>query len=339
MCNEKTITKIALILFIIFQNYLMFNYFFLSEAIKLNSQMGYVLFIIVYLISVILILLLPKSISEMKYFDLLKRSLLLKYIFVIAKSIILFITLYIGVRTLNFALINNGNMYIFIISLVVISIVLSNFKVENIINTSCLFFIVGAVFIVIALFLNANLNDYTLLLPIETVKDITLLSSIYLLLDSVTLIFLNDGVKINKKDILLAVSILFFICIIETINVITLCGTDYINNNEFLGFFSLYIQDTINYIGNLSFIYIYLVPVVCIFKSSLSIIFIKKTLQIKKNIIFDIITGFLLMLLIIILMPLGKNLISFLIYIVIILLIPIYLFFVANRNDKIEITL
>ncbi len=339
MCTEKNITKLSFIMFIIFQNYLMFNYYFLSESIKVNSQMGYIFFIVVYLISLILILFLPKTINKIEYFKLMKKSLLLKYFFVIAKLIILFITLYVGVRTLNLALFPDTNILIFLFSLVIISVVLSNFKVENIINTSLIFFIVASIFMFIALFLNINLNDFSLLLPIQSLKSLSLLSCIYLFLDSITLIFLNDGVEVRKKDVFIGVTVLFAICTIETINVITLCGTNYINNNEFLGFFSLYIQDTLNYIGNLSFIYIFLVPVVCIFKSSLSIIFIKKTLNIKKNILFDIILTTLLIISIALTFSIGRNLITFLIYITIILLIPIYLFFVVNRNDNIEVTI
>ncbi len=339
MCEERSITKLAFILFIVLQNYLMFNYYFLSESIKTNYQMGYITFIIVLLISIALILFLPNKINTIKYFDILKRSKLLKYIFLLAKSIILFITLFIGVRTLSIALFPEESMFIFLISLICISVIVSNFKPENLINTSCILFIVGLTLMIIPLFLNSNIKDYTLLLPIESLKSLSTLSCIYLFLDSITLIFLNDGVKLNKKDILIGVVILFIICIIETLNVITLCGVNYLSNNEFLGFFSLYIQDTLNYIGNLSFIYIYLIPCVCIFKSALSIIFIKKVLNVKRNIIFDIILFCILSLLILLTFNLGKDLITYLIYTVILLLTPIYLFFISNRNDNIEVTI
>ncbi len=339
MCKEKNISRIAFILFIILQNYLMFNYYFLSEAIKTNSQMGYVLFIIILFISIILILFLPKKIGKIKYFELLKKCMFLKYILLIAKSIILFMTLYIGVRTLSTALFPDVNGLLFIVSLLLVSIILSNFNPENIINTSCILFIVGLVMMILPLFLNMNIKDLSLLLPITSIKSLSTLSCIYLFLDSITLIFFNDGAKITKKDILIAVVILFSICIIETINVLLLCGSDYLSNNEFLGFFSLYIQDTLNYIGNLSFIYIYLIPCVCIFKSSLSIVFIKNILSIKRNILFDIILFCLLFITLFLTLDTGKVLITYLLNITIILLIPIYLFFIANRTDTIEVTI
>ncbi len=104
MCDTKTITKTAFYLFIVLQNYLLFNYYFLSESIRTNQQMGYVIFFIVLLISIFLIFILPKKISKIEYFSILRRSKILKYVFISAKFAILLATLYIGVRTLNIAL-------------------------------------------------------------------------------------------------------------------------------------------------------------------------------------------------------------------------------------------
>lgn len=339
MCKERSISKLAFIIFIILQNYIMFNYYFLSESVKTNKQVGYFIFIIVYIISLFMIWLLPKKISKIKYFDLIKKSFLLKYFLLIAKSTILFITLLIGVKTLSFALFPDTNPFIFIVSLLAVSLFIARFNPENIINTSCILFICGMVLMVIPLFFNFNIKDYTYLLPITTIKNFSTLSCIYLFLDSITLLFLNDGLTINKKDITIGVSVLFLICIIETINVIMLTGSDYLYKNEFLGFFSLYIQDTLTYIGNLSFIYIFLIPCVCVFKSSLSIVFIKKITNIKNNILFDLILFSLLMVLLYLCVGLSKDIITILIYIVIISLIPIYLFFVFNRSENIEVTM
>ncbi|MFI3251577.1 MAG: hypothetical protein R3Y60_00410 [bacterium] len=338
MCKEKNISKIAFIVFIILQNYLMFNYYFLSESIRTNAQMSYVMFIVVLAISLILVILLPKKISKIKYFQLLKKCKLLKLCLLIAKTIILFMTLYIGTRTLSIALFPTVNPYVFIISLLIITIIVSNFNPENIINTSCILFLVGFFMMIIPLFLNSNIKDFSLLLPITSISSLGTLSCIYLFLDSITLIFFNDGVEVTKRDVMFGVLILFSICIIETLNVLVLCGTNYLQNNEFLGFFSLYIQDTITYIGNLSFIYIYLIPCVCIFKSALSIVFVKNILNINRSILFDIILLCLLFLSISLTLDLGKSLITILLNITIVLLIPIYLFFVVNRNDNIEVT-
>lgn len=339
MCKQRSISRLSFILFIILQNYLMFNYYFLSESIKGNSQMAYVLFAVVLCVSVILILFLPKKVHLIKYFDLLKKCHLLKYILLIAKSLILFMTLYICVRTVSLALFPDVNSVVFIVSLVAVSIILSNFNPENLINTSTIFFVVGIMLMVLPLFLNMNIKDYTLILPITSINSLQTLSCIYLFLDSITLIFLNDGVSLKKSDMVIGVVFLFVFCIVEVINVIVLCGTNYLNNNEFIGFFSLYIQDTLTYIGNLSFIYIFLIPCVCIFKSGLSLIFVKKILNIKKNILFDIATFCLLFICLFISLDIGKEIITILLDITIVLLIPIYFFFVLNRNDNIEITI
>ncbi len=336
MCEEKSISKLSFIMFIVLQNYLMFNYFFLSSSIRLNGNVAYLSFIIIFIISLLLILLLPKKIGVIKYFNILKKSIVLKWLLVIAKFIILYMTMFIGVRTLSIALFPDTNPLIFIISLSIVSIILSNFKTENLINTSTILFIIGLIMMIVPLFFNIDLKDLTLLFPINNVKSLSTLSCIYLFLDSITLIFLNDGVDISKKEISIGVSLLFGICIFEVINLITLCGVDFLKDNEFIGFFSLYIQDTINYIGNLSFIYIYLIPVVCLFKSALSIIFIKKIVGISYNKINIFVFFFILISLY---LSLKVNLLSILVYITIILLIPIYLFFLTNRNENIEVTI
>lgn len=344
MCEEKNINKISFVVFIIMQNYIMFNYFLLPYTIKEHYQTGYISFIIMLMISLVLVLLLPKNIGTINYFDIIKKSVFLKYILVISKFIIGCLTIYMSVRTLSAAIYPTVPMLFFIGTLVIGSVYISTFQANHIINSSTIFFLFGIFLIIVGLFLNSSINDYDMLLPFiydSTLNDIII---VYFTLDGISLIFLNNGTtqKLKKKDITIGVGVLFIICILETVNVITLCGTDYLINNEFLGFFSLYIQDTLTYVGNLSFIYILIIPMVCLFKTGLSIKYVRELLTIKRNKIFNIIISLLLGVVVLI-MTLDVELTNqFFGYI---LLIPslglsfIYIFILLNRSDKVEITI
>ena len=145
--------------------------------------------------------------------------------------------------------------------------------------------------------------------------------------------------RIKKWDIFIPVSIMLLFMSLELVNIIILTGTTYLKGNEFLGFFSLFIQDTINYVGNLGLFFLYVIPVVGCFKAGFALRRVKDFLKVKESLFNDIImfsiSLFLVMFCINFLQ--YQQVIYYLVIISIPLLLIPYILIIINRSPTYEI--
>ena len=126
---------------------------------------------------------------------------------------------------------------------------------------------------------------------------------------------------------------------LELMNIIVVTGDSYLIDNEFLGFFTLFIQDTINYIGNLGLFFLYVIPVVGCYKAGFSLRNLKNNFKIKDNLFVNILlSAILLFIVTFIIYYLNIPKFAFvLIFISTILLGVTYLLIILNRSLNYEI--
>ena len=145
--------------------------------------------------------------------------------------------------------------------------------------------------------------------------------------------------KITKKKLLIPISIFFIFVSIEVFNIILITGYTYMLDHEFLGFFSLFIQDTINYVGNLGVLYLFIIPIIGCYKGGYALRKIKDGFKLSNKFLVNLIIFLIFyMLSFFVIKYFEVNYFSHIILILsIILLFVLYLFITINRSEKYEI--
>ena len=145
--------------------------------------------------------------------------------------------------------------------------------------------------------------------------------------------------KISKTKLLIPISIFFLFMSIELLNIILVTGHSFMVDNEFLGFFSLFIQDTINYVGNFGVLYLLIIPIIGSFKGGYALRKIKDGFNISNKFVSTIIlflSLFSISFFIINVFEVEQFIFTTLIFSMILLLI-LYIFIMINRSEKYEI--
>lgn len=337
----KKIPKFSMLLYIFLENYLLFTYLFIPLLINSYKQLAYLVPLIFIFISILLVILLPKKMNEINYEKIINKSIVLKIIYVISLIITYLLQIIIGTHVILSVFFPEFDDIVFLIAFILLAILISKNKFEVIINSSTMLFIIAIITLILPVFFSSNVRDYTLLLPFELEsKSLIFILFLYFILDSINkVIYFNKTNKINKWQLVIPIILMCVYFSYEIfINIITL-GTSYLNDNDFLGYFTIYIQDAITYIGNVIFIYEYVIPLVVIYKSSFALNKIKDCLNIKDNKIINMII-FALTLLICILTLLHLNiqmLTFYMIFVLTVIYSLIYMFILINRSPNYEI--
>lgn len=338
---KKDISFFSLFLYIIASPYLLFTYFYMPLLIHNNYNTAYIIPFILAIISSILIFILPKKISEINYFDLLKKSFFAKVAYVLFLLISSILNLFIICRVLSELFYYQHHYILFVIIMVISILILSRNKTNILINASTMIFLIGFVLGIIPYFLTGKVKDYSFLLPMNfsSIWE-SLLYGLFFILESLSLCLYFSKVKkrFSKLSLVIAFVITMIFFVLELLHIIILAGTLYFNQMEFLGYLTFFIQDAITYVGNMGFIYLYLIPVIGIMKCSIQLSTLGDILNLKRNVLLDIILGLFLMLVIIFLYKTKififfKTIFPFLIF----LLLVLYIFINVNRSDKYEI--
>ena len=116
------------------------------------------------------------------------------------------------------------------------------------------------------------------------------LESISFIFSDNLLVLLTDktNMKFNKSTIILPLITQFIFMMFEIYQMLLSAGDKLFLDYEFIGFISLSFQTTSNYIGNLNFVYLYILTMATIINTSFSFSIIKESYNLKKNIIVDI---------------------------------------------------
>lgn len=338
--KEKT-SLFSVLVYTLKSNYLMFTYLLVPILITDYRNTAYLASLGAFLIVLVLVLLLPKKINDIDFFKILAKSFLAKISYNLLQFIGLLTTIILMSYTVNRMFFNEINVMVFIALSVIVVLFISNFGVEVIFNSSTLLFLFSIVLIFIPFFLTNEVKDYTLLKPFEIRKKSSFLLLIYFGLDAIMILFsgVKTKKKMTKKFLLVPIAIFFLFMSIELLNIILVTGHSYMVDNEFLGFFSLFIQDTINYIGNLGVFYLLIIPIIGAFKGGYSLRKIKDGYRIKNNLVSNIILFAVLFFLSFFIIRYYKisDFIFFSLVFSIILLTILYVFILLNRSEKYEI--
>ena len=292
-------------------------------------------------VAILLVGLLPKKIGEIKYDDILNKSLIAKYSYYIVQFLMLVLNIVLVSYTIREMFFYEENIIFFIVSSLLITIYISKSKIEVIFNSSSFMLLVAIILIIIPIFLANEVKDFTLLMPLNKFEGWSFILILYFILDAISIVLsgANLNKKLNKWQLLIPILTMLIFMSLELINLIIITGDRYLMDNEYLGFFTLFIQDTINYIGNLGLVFIYVIPVVGCFKSGYSLRKIKDCFKIKDNILNNIIIFIILFSLIFFITYFfDVSLYSFIsIFISTILLLITYVFIILNRSLNYEI--
>lgn len=338
---KKDISFFSLFLYIIASPYLFFTYFYIPLLIQNNHNMAYIIPFILIIISSILVFLLPKKIGRINYIDLLKKSFFAKIAYVLFLMVSSLLNLFVISRVLSELFYYQHHYIIFVTIMIVGILILSRNKTNVIINASTTIILIGVILGFIPYFLTGKVKDYSFLLPMNfSLIWKSLLYGLFFILESLSFCLYFSKVKqrFNKLSLMIAILIMMTFFALELLHIIVLAGTSYFNQMEFLGYLTFFIQDAITYVGNMGFIYLYLIPVIGMIKCSTQLSTLGDILNLKRNVLLDLILGLFLMIVIIFLYKIKiflffKTIIPFLIF----LLFVVYLFVNVNRSDKYEI--
>jgi hypothetical protein len=292
-------------------------------------------------ISLILFLVLPKKIGEIKYSEILNKSYVAKVSYNIVQFLMMMLNIILVSYTIGRMFFYNNNILLFIIPTILITIYISTSELEVIFNSSSFLYLIAILLIVFPVFLANEVKDFTLLMPFYEFDGFSFLLILYFILDAISIVLC--GVKMDKKitkwKLFIPVVIMLVFMCLELMNIIIITGDSYLIDNEFLGFFTLFIQDTINYIGNLGLFFLYVIPVVGCYKAGLSLRNLKNTFKVKENFFYNILIFVVLLFLVtIIIYYLDIPKFSLIvIFASTILLCITYLFIILNRSLNYEI--
>ena len=338
---KKKTTLFSLLVYTLKSNYLMFTYLFVPMLIKNYGNTAYLASLGAFLIVLLLVLLLPKKLGDIDYNRILNKSFIAKMSYYLLQFISLITTIVLVSHTINRMFFNEVGIYLFILLTVLVILFVSCSSIEVIFNSSTLLFIFSIILIFVPFFLTNEVKDYTLLKPFEIKKDFSFILLLYFGLDAITIIF--SGVKLkkklSKKKLIIPIAIFFLFMSIELLNIILVTGHTFMTDNEFLGFFSLFIQDTINYIGNLGVLYLLIIPVIGSFKGGYALRKIKDGFKISNKIVSNVLIFIILFTISFFIIKYFKveAFVYLSLIISLVLLSILYLFILLNRSDRYEI--
>ena len=339
--NKHKTTLLAFLVYTLKNNYTIFTYIFIPLLMKEYQNISYFIPLIFIPITFILISLLPKKISDVDYNGIMNRSFLVKISYYLVQIISVILNVIIVSYTIQRMFFYEESIITFILATLAVTIFISASKVEVIFNSSSLLLIIAILLIVFPIFLTSDVKDFTLIMPFYEFKSMSFILLIYFILDAISMVLSGANIKgkLTRWKLAIPVFIMLIFMSLELLNIIVVSGTTYLLDNEFLGFFMLFIQDTINYIGNLGLFFLYVIPVVGCFKSGFALRRIKDGFHLGDSIFLNIVIGIILFFSVyFIIYYIPVPIVSYyLIFASTILLSVTYIFVVMNRSLNYEI--
>lgn len=341
MNKNNNTSLFSVLVYTLKSNYLLFTYLLVPFLMRGYKNTSYLSPILSFAIIVILVLLLPKSLGEVNYNQIINKSFIAKISYYISQVIAVIVNMVIVAYTVGRIFFYDYSMLIFIAITVLATIYIATNSIEVIFNSSTFLLIVAILAIIFPLFLTNDVKDYSLLKPFNLEFNYSFLLLLYFGLDAISVVV--SGVKLKRKitkwNLLIPIGIIFFFMVLELLNIILITGFTFLLDNEFLGFFSLFIQDTINYVGALGLLFLYVIPVVGCYRAGYGLRKIKDAFKIKSKWYINLITGIVLFFGIYFLIT-YIDIFKFSLYSTIaatIFLGIVYIFIVINRSPKYEI--
>ncbi len=234
-------------------------------------------------ISFLLYLILPKVLVK-NFFRRVRKNKISKYLITIYLYLSVILLIVITSLSLGYNFYQNYPPLIFIIAFIFAGFLISKFNLNNIINSSLIFFLGLSIFIIYADLSHYSYFDLSEILLIKFDKSI--FKSIFILLllplDNYIFAILIPRVKGKKMNIILYANIAFFILsIFEAISLSMLFGNS-MRGFKGMGYLLYNLKPNFFILENFDFLYIYALTLCAIIKIIFSIKTVEK-LHYEKN--------------------------------------------------------
>ena len=340
--KSQKLSFFSLFIFMVLANKVIYTYYFIPKLINLYGNIAYLFPLLMIIVGVIAVLLLPKKFFMINYLSLIKKSRFLKYIYASINYITAILFLLVSSHVLSNVFFEKYDYMLFLGSLFVVGIYIGLNENKLIVNSSTLLILVGLLSYIVPSFFNGAIKDYTLLKPMDTFNgDFYFLTLSYLLLDIISISMIAEKSLNNAKkwNLLIPIIFIFAFYSFDMFNLILTTGISYLKDIEYLGFFILYVEDTVNYIGNFGLFYVYTIPLISLFRIGLSLSLVRNVLNIESSFKFSIILILPILFIVYFIekfLPVNSCT-EIIVYLLLILLSIVYLFIIMNRSEKYEV--
>lgn len=292
MNKHNFVSKISLLAFVTFNNYILYNAIILKSFYQIYKQSFYFAFVIGIGIAFLLSILIrnrrrDQIIDKIHHNNWIKFSLAIYFFFSA------FIISSLSCAILSKTVFTNEQVLYFFIPLILIGVFISRLKSAGIINSFFLPICAIVPFIIFSFFISHNVADYNQLFPLYfTTKNwYFFFLIIYVVMDNFVFFLVQPSSKfqISSKFIFLANLIMLLFMTVQGISFISLIGPDYLLDYEYVGFVVHNIHSTFQYLGNQEYIYIFVIAICGIMKISFNTHMLKEIFKVKKKSRFSIV--------------------------------------------------
>lgn len=261
------ITSFALFFLVIFNNYVILNYFYVPT---LYSGMGinyFFSFLFVIIVSICLYLILPKVLHYSDFRDLRKKKVF-KWILTIYFIMTNILVLLISSISLAYNFYQNYSPFIFMFIFILFCIVLLKYHLSRIVNSSLIFFLIISTIVIYTGLTHFNLIDFSELRLIKF--DTSILKYIGVLLfisfDNYVFMLLLPLTKKKQSKVILFANISFMLLqMFEGMAIVGLFG-DALRDYKAVGYMLYNIEPNFIFLENFDFLYICFITFCCIVK-------------------------------------------------------------------------
>lgn len=301
----KKISRVSLFFFIFNYYYLFLRIFLFPYLYKEYGVSAYMIILLIILVTIIFLLIIPKRIYKMNTGNKVQKSVF-KYIYNILILIRVGVTIYVTSLILHDNFFTGNNNILLAFGLVIGIICVSKLLNHEIIDISTFFYMFGLLVTLLSFFDIIEL-DFSLLKSSNLkMPDISFYYILFsYLADLVILVVTNEEKKdFNKINLIIPIVFSFILVFIEYYLLILVCGDTLFKDYISIGFLSLSIQKVSVLVGNVSFLYMYLIIISTVFKES----YLLSSFRINNKRLFSILEGICLFGIIIILNQLQVSL-------------------------------
>lgn len=266
------LSKISLVIFTLFYNYLWLRILFVYYLYNNNHFNGWMLaFILLVIVSIILIII-PSKIFNYNYIVTLNKTrfkLIYQLINIFEIAILVNYCSYL----LSDKLIPNGNNFIIMFIFVVGIMFVGKLKSYEIINLSTNYYLLGIILIIFSLFLGVNFNKEIYdLFVLDINNSLSVIGvGLIVIMNNFKIIIDKNGLYFNKKNYVLGVVLGMTTSLIEYGILLIKSGHIMFSGIDNVGFLCLSFMPVTRYLGDLNFIYIYLIIVSLVFRCGFDI--------------------------------------------------------------------
>jgi hypothetical protein len=167
-----------------------------------------------------------------------------------------------------------------------------------------------------------NINFYLIMLSILSDNLLVLLTN-------------KSNTKINKGTIIVPLITQFIFMMFEIYQMLLSSGDKLFIDYEFIGFVSLSFQTTSNFVGNLDFVYLFIITMAVVINSSYILSIVRHSYKKEKSIIFDILMIITIISASIFISKLDfSNIVNILLYVSLAGIILLFWFIKENHNAR-----